>query len=116
MAEEVKNVHREPHPFVSTQHMQKFIGQTVAFVGKVAQVEDTTLNMKTFALQDVKILRYKNELGLQAGQTIEVRGIVNKDKSISFGEHTVYDPDFDLQTYEHMLEYYHGMCQHLSVK
>ncbi len=72
--------------------------------------------MKTHAGTDVKILRYKSEIGLQAGQTVEVRGIVNKDKTISFGEHTIYDGEFDLQTYEHMLEYYHGMCKELSVK
>ena len=47
---------------------------------------------------------------------VEIRGIVNKDKSISFGEYTLYDGEFDLQTYEHMLEYYHGMCRDLSVK
>ena len=46
--------------------------------------------------REVKILRYKNEIGLTAGQVIEVRGIVNKDGTISFGEHTAYDADFDL--------------------
>ena len=47
MTEEVKNVHREPHPFVSTQHLGHFVGRTVAFVGKVHSVEDGTLAMKT---------------------------------------------------------------------
>ena len=116
MAEEVKNVHREPHPFVSTQHLSHFVGRTVAFVGKINLVEEGQLQMKTNAGTDVKILRYKNEIGLLVGQTVEIRGIVNKDKTISFGEHTLYDAEFDLQTYEHMLEYYHGMCKELSVK
>ena len=116
MTEEVKNVHREPHPFVSIQHLGQFVGRTVAFVGKVHTVDDGILNMKTFSSNDVKILRYKNDIGLTAGQVIEIRGIVNKDKTISFGEYTAYDLEFDLQTYEHMLEYYHGMCKELSVK
>ena len=40
MSEEVKNVHREPHPFVGTAHLGHFVGRTVAFVGKVGAVED----------------------------------------------------------------------------
>ena len=67
MAEEVKNVHREPHPFVSTQHLSNFIGRTVAFVGKITNVEENTLQMKTHQGTEVKILRYKNEVGLQGG-------------------------------------------------
>ena len=59
---------------------------------------------------------------------IEVRGIVNKDGTISYGEFTQYDNEFgkqsfklikpyiDLGTHEHMLEYYHGMCRELCIK
>ena len=59
---------------------------------------------------------------------IEVRGIVNKDGTISYGEFTQYDNEFgklsqifmtiliDLTTYEHMLEYYHGMCKDLCIR
>ena len=56
---------------------------------------------------------------------VEVRGIVNKDGSISFGEYTQYDNEFgnfdktnvaDLTTYEQMLEYYHGMCRDLCIR
>ena len=32
--EEVKNVHREPHPFVGLQHIGNFVGKTVAFAAK----------------------------------------------------------------------------------
>ena len=109
-------MHREPHPFVSTAHLGHFVGRTVAFVGKVGAVEDQLLHMKTNAGEDVKILRYKNEVGLCEGQTVEIRGIVNKDRTISYGECTPYDNEFDMQTYEHMLEYFHGMCKELSVK
>ena len=47
MSEEVKSVHREPHPFVGISHIQHFTGRTVAFVGKVERVEEGTLYMKT---------------------------------------------------------------------
>ena len=74
------------------------------------------MTMRTLSNDEVKVLRYKPEIGLQTGQIVEVRGIVNKDKSISFGECTTYDAEFCLQTYEHMLDYFHGMCRELSVK
>ena len=45
--EDVKQVHREPHPFVSKDHIPLFVGKTIAFVGKVDRVEDTVLYMKT---------------------------------------------------------------------
>ena len=64
----------------------------------------------------MKIIRYKNDSKLSAGHIVEIRGIVNKDGTISFGEYTQYDTDFDLQAYENMLEYYHGMCKELCVK
>ena len=47
---------------------------------------------------------------------VEVRGIVNKDGSISFGEFTQYDNEFDLVAFEQMLGYYHGMHSSLSLK
>ena len=64
----------------------------------------------------MKIIRYRNDLGLTAGMVVEIRGIVNKDRTISFGEHTVYDADFDMGAFEGMLDYYHGMCKELCVK
>lgn len=72
--------------------------------------------MHTNAAQEVKVLRYKPEAGLVTGQIAEIRGIVNKDRTISFGECTVYDADFDLAVWEQMLDYYHGMCKELCIK
>jgi len=46
----------------------------------------------------------------------EIRGIVQKDQSVSFGEMTLYDQEFDLATFETMLDHYHGMCRDLCVK
>ena len=45
--EDVKQVHREPHPFVSKDQIPLFTGKTIAFVGKVDKIEDTVLMMKT---------------------------------------------------------------------
>ena len=65
----------------------------------------------------MKVLRFKNSEGkLNEGAIVEVRGIVNKDGSMSFGEYTLYDSDFDLGHYEQMLDFFHGMCKELSVK
>ena len=117
MSEEVKNVHREPHPFVGTAHLNGFVGRTIAFVGRIERVEDNTLMLTQGGNdQSTKVIRYKNELALQQGQVVEVRGIVNKDQSVSFGEHTLYDNEFDLGSYVMMLEYYHGMCKELCCK
>lgn len=57
MSEDVKAVHREPHPFVGITNLLQFVGKTVAFVGKIDRVEDNTLFMKTF---DGKSLFYSN--------------------------------------------------------
>ena len=36
----------------------------------------------------MKIIRYKNDKQLASGMVAEIRGIVNKDTTISFGEYT----------------------------
>ena len=64
----------------------------------------------------MKIIRFKNDQKLAPGMVAEIRGIVNKDTTLSFGEYSVYDSEFDMSAYEHMLEYYHGMCKELCVK
>ena len=47
MAEEVKAVHREPHPFIGIQQIMNFVGKPVAFVGRIDRFEDNTMFMKT---------------------------------------------------------------------
>ena len=79
MSEEVKNVHREPHPFVGTAHMNGFIGRTIAFVGRIERVGDNELAITQGNDTSTRVIRYKNDLGLQVGNVVEVRGIVNKD-------------------------------------
>ena len=53
---------------------------------------------------------------MEPGAMMEIRGIVNKDVTISFGEYTRYDNEFDLATFEVMTGYYHGMCKDLYVR
>ncbi len=65
----------------------------------------------------MKIIRFKADPEkFKQGAVMEIRGIVNKDQTISFGEYTPYDEEFDLGTFEHMLTYYHGMCRDLTLK
>ena len=47
MTEEIKNVHREPHPFVGLNHIMGFVGKTIAFVGRVERLDDNSLFLKT---------------------------------------------------------------------
>ena len=86
-------------------------------MGKVDRVEDNILYLKTSDDSQVPILAFKGDPNLmRSGSLMEVRGIVNKDAAISYGEFTQYDNEFDLGTYESMLGYYHGMCKDLCVK
>ena len=125
---DIKNVHREPHPFVAVPHIPSFVGKTIAFVGRVNAIEDGTMLMRTsdgkwlmlfwpLLETEVKVIRFKGDAEkFPVGNVVEVRGIVNKDNSISFGESSKYDNEFDLQAFEQMLDYYHGMCRELSCK
>ena len=53
---------------------------------------------------------------MEVGAMMEIRGFVNKDMTISFGEYTRYDNEFDLATFEIMTGYYHGMCKELCIR
>lgn len=75
----------------------------------------------------MKVIKFRGDPSRMSG-IIEVRGIVNKDGTLSYGEFTQYDNEFgkspksppdpplDLGTHENMLEYYHGMCRDLCIK
>ena len=45
--DDLRPVHREPHPFVSKDQIAVFVGKTVAFVGKVVSLNDSTMMMET---------------------------------------------------------------------
>ena len=98
MAEEVKAVHREPHPFIGIAQIMNFVGRPVAFVGRIDHFEDNNMFMKThegrktnqtdkIIDRDVKIIKFRGDSSKMSG-IIEVRGIVNKDGTISYGEFT----------------------------
>jgi hypothetical protein len=83
--------------------------------------------------KEVKIIKFRGDPSKMKG-IVEVRGIVNKDGTISYGEFTQYDDEFgkscnnyieadiltdfyiELSTHELMLDYYHGMCRDLCIK
>jgi hypothetical protein len=74
-------------------------------------------SVKTNDETEIRVIKFKGDKEkMRSGAYMEIRGIVNKDQTISFGEFTQYDNDFDLQTYETMLVYYHGMCRDLTLK
>ena len=52
---------------------------------------------------------------VQAGNSVEVRGLVKGAAELQFGDLNRFEGDFDMGTYEQMLDYYHGMCNHLCV-
>ena len=56
----------------------------------------------------MKILNAQvNAREIPTGRCAEVRGMVNKDgKTISFGSITIYDDEFDLETFENMTKLY----------
>ena len=59
MAEEVKAVHKEPHPFISLLQIGNFVGRPVAFVGKVDRFEENTMVMRT---SEGKPFLFKNSI------------------------------------------------------
>jgi hypothetical protein len=130
MAEEVKAVHREPHPFIGVAQIGNFVGRPVAFVGRIDRFEDNTMFMKThegkvfhieicknnalwanpnlignyhsapalkifniYIDREIKVIKFRGDPSRMSG-VIEVRGIVNKDGTISYGEFTQYDNEF----------------------
>ena len=59
--------------------------------------------------------RASAEVPLVQGCSVEVRGVVTKDMKLSFNEINKFEGDFDFNSFEQMLDYYHGMCGHLTV-
>ena len=62
--------------------------------------------------------RYEPEVSqtVQLGNSVEVRGLVTGENELQFGDLNRFEGDFDMGTYEQMLDYYHGMCNHLCVQ
>ena len=60
--------------------------------------------------------RPSSDVMLATGNSVEVRGVVTKDFKLNFSDLNKFEGDFDFNSFEQMLEYYHGMCGHLTVK
>ena len=55
------------------------------------------------------------EVALTAGKAVEARGMAKNGQTLCAASVSTYESDFDAQSYEQMLEYYHGMCKHLTI-
>ena len=132
----------DPHPYISTAHLAQFVGRPVAFVGRVKRVFDGQIVLihsdagkcsplimddqvlaemayrkpsTEFCLgKEVKVIGYhRSDIELVEGVVIEVRGIVNQDHTIKFGDLSLYEGDFDFAAHENMLKFLHGICKSL---
>jgi hypothetical protein len=59
------------------------------------------------------VVDFTGEAGIEG--TVEVRGVLNDDDTISFGQLSKYSDDFKLEQYEEMVDYFQGMCKNLCV-
>ena len=50
------------------------------------------------------------------GSSVEVRGLVKSNTELQYSDLNRFEGDFDMGSYEQMLDYYHGMCTHLCVQ
>jgi len=57
-----------------------------------------------------------NNQRVQVGNSVEVRGLVKNDTELQYSDLNRFEGDFDMGSYEQMLDYYHGMCTHLCVQ
>ncbi|CAI2376026.1 unnamed protein product [Moneuplotes crassus] len=118
LAQEQNGVHREPHPYVVPDVFKDFSQRTVCFVGKVKEIKEVKDTKRLVITRsdnktEVQVNNYKGDPGI-TGKIIEIRGIVNKDnKTLSYGQHTVFNDQFDQVGFDKMLDYYHGLCRHL---
>ena len=81
----------------------------------------TQLNNFSFVEREVTITKYEphgDDMSqhVQAGNSVEVRGLVRSATEVQYSDLNRFEGDFDMGTYEQMLDYYHGMCTHLCVQ
>ncbi len=78
------------------------------------------LTILIFSDREVTVSRYEPadedvSQRVQVGNSVEVRGTVKSDTELQLTDLNRFEGDFDMGTYEQMLDYYHGMCNHLCV-
>ena len=85
------------------------------------QLTDQSANFALFSIdKEVQVVGYKpprddESQNVASGNSVEVRGVVDCDNKLTYSDLNRFDGDFDMGTYEQMLEYYHGLCKHLCV-
>ena len=67
--------------------------------------------------KEIQVVNYNKtaEQTINNGNSVEVRGVVTGKSKLQFSDLNKFEGDFDMSSYEQMLEYYHGLCKHLCV-
>ena len=65
----------------------------------------------------VKLVGGGDASEVTSGKAIEVRGVVKDAVTVQVQgrDFNMYESDFDMTTYEQMMDYYHGMCRHMTL-
>ena len=82
--------------------MREFISRCVCFVDKEVTI---------------RLVSGGDASEVTIGKAIEVRGVVKDPTTLQVNgrDYNMYESDFDMVTYEQMLDYYHGMCKHMAM-
>ena len=66
---------------------------------------------------NIKIVGGGDASEVTIGKAIEVRGVVKDPVTLQVNgrDFNMYESDFDMVTYEQMMDYYHGMCRHMTM-
>ena len=93
---------KEPYPFVNARYMEKFIGSTVALVGKIDKAEASNLIVRTSDEKEVAVVNYRShsDMILAPGSSVEIRGVVTKDLKLNFSDINKFEGDFDFNSFE----------------
>ena len=66
--------------------------------------------------KEIQVVNYsRQDTSINSGNSVEVRGVVDGKSRLQFSDLNRFEGDFDMGSYEQMLEYYHGICKHLCV-
>ena len=93
----------------------------LAFPLPVSSRASRLISFVEFTDREVTVTRYEpaeedNNQRVQVGNSVEVRGLVKNDTELQYSDLNRFEGDFDMGSYEQMLDYYHGMCTHLCVQ
>ena len=88
--------------------------------GKQIPLTDQFANIahRAFSIEkEISVVGFRQDEDqvIASGNSVEVRGTVASDSQLTYSDLNRFDGDFDMGAYEQMLEYYHGICKHLTV-